>query len=354
VRRYRDAVASLVLFLAACIIVAAGLAIAGSPHAAGASDGGAHRFIYSPYKHVAIAWRAEMALAGTAVTGPWSALASDGRTVLPPGVRAVTLAFATGECGAESWDGIDADVVAGRTVRELERAGIDFIVSTGGEAGTFTCDSDRRMETFIARYASPRLVGFDFDIERGQSNAVLGALAQTLRSAQLRHPRLRLSFTLATWAGSDDAAASLNADGTRVLSALRAAGVTGYYVNLMVMDYGAATARNCVVVGGVCDMGRSALRAARNVHARFGIPLNRIELTPMIGVNDVTTNVLSLEDARTIAQDVRRGALGGLHFWSLDRDTACPGDARVVSSKCNGMPGTQPLAYTGAFRDALR
>jgi len=51
---------------------------------------------------------------------------------------------------------------------------------------------------------------------------------------------------------------------------------------------------------------------------------------------------------------VRRGALGGLHFWSLDRDTACPGDARVVSSKCNGMPGTQPLAYTGAFRDALR
>lgn len=38
------------------------------------------------------------------------------------------------------------------------------------------------------------------------------------------------------------------------------------YINPMVMDYGDATRGNCVVVDGACDMGRSAIRAARNFH----------------------------------------------------------------------------------------
>jgi hypothetical protein len=286
--------------------------------------------VYSPYQHVAM-----------------------GRAQLPPAVRALTLAFATGECGVETWEGTAPDEIED-TLRALIAAGLDYIVSTGGEAGTFTCATDAGMETFIARYESPRLVGFDFDIERGQSDDVLRDLARTIGNAQARRPWLRISVTLATWAGSDGARASLNADGARVLAALRAAGVADYYVNLMVMDYGEATQRNCVVAGTVCDMGRSAMQAATNLTDRFGVPPARIELTPMIGVNDVTANVFTVDDATTLARFARERGLAGVHFWSLDRDVSCPENRRVVSSRCHGLPGLEAFAYTRAFADALR
>ena len=101
-------------------------------------------------------------------------------------------------------------------------------------------------------------------------------------------------------------------------------------------------------------MGRSAIEAVRNLEARFGIPAARIELTPMIGVNDVVANVFTLDDARTVAAFARDAGLGGVHFWSLDRDVACPGDVMRVSSLCNGMPGARPFAYTLTLREAVR
>jgi len=345
--------------VAAGLLLLAGLAPAGCSilprtDAQSRSTGPARAFVYSPYKHVAIDWQARPPVMATAVAGAPTPIVAGDRATLPPGVTTLTLAFATGECGAETWDDAPPQDIVGATRAPFEAAGIDYIVSTGGEAGTFTCATDEGMEAFIARYASPRLVGIDFDIERGQSDPVLRDLTTRVKAAQARHPGLRFSFTLATWAGTDAARASLNPDGARVLAALHAAGVTDYYVNLMVMDYGAAQPGNCVVAGTVCDMGRSAVQAALNLRDRFGVPLQRIELTPMIGINDVVANVFTLDDAARLARFARDSGLGGVHFWSLDRDVSCPNDARVVSSKCHGLPGVAPFAYARALGDALR
>jgi chitinase len=310
------------------------------------------RFVYSPYKHVPISLSPEHVLA-TAAGGATSPIVEGDRSKLPAGVTALTLAFATGECGAESWDGMQPGEWVAANVAALDRADIDYIVSTGGEAGTFTCSTDAGMEAFIARYASKHLVGLDFDIERGQSDEILQSLALRIAAAQQRHPELRISFTLATWAATDGSFASLNADGERVMGAVRAAGIDDFYVNLMVMDYGEAVPRNCVVSAGVCDMGRSAIQAARNLNARHGVPYDRIELTPMLGVNDVTANVFTVEDAWFVGRFVRESGLGGLHFWSLDRDAPCPGRASGVSSACSGL-AAPPFAFNAAFRDGLR
>src|SRR5204862_8321422 len=126
-------------------------------------------------------------------------------------------------------------------------------------------------------------------------------------------------------------------DGQRVMLAIGDAGLTDYYLNLMVMDYGEATPRNCVVSLGVCDMGQSAIQAARNLNARFGVALRRIELTPMIGVNDVVANVFTLDDAWVLARFARENGVGGLHFWSLDRDVSCPPDVSGAASICSGL-----------------
>ena len=313
----------------------------------------ATRFVYSPYKHIPIALP-ETRVLSTAASGAPTPIVADGRSALPAGVSALTLAFATGECGAESWDGIEPRDWVEANLPALDRAGIGYIISTGGEAGAFTCTSDAAMEAFIARYATGHLVGFDFDIERGQSDEILDSLAKRIAAAQRKHPALRMSFTLATWAAADGSGAGLNADGERVMRAIRAAGVGDYYVNLMVMDYGEATPRNCVVLAGVCDMGRSAIQAARNLNARHGVPFDRIELTPMLGVNDVMANVFTLDDARALGHFARDSGLGGVHFWSLDRDTPCTDGASGVSSTCSGLAIVPPLGFTTTLRDALR
>jgi chitinase len=316
--------------------------------------GTASHFVYSPYKHIPVALAPGSGAISTAVAGAPTPIVVNGRSTLPLGVTVLTLAFATGECGAETWDGMDPRLLANGNLREFVQAGIDYIISTGGEAGVFTCATDAGMEAFIAHYASPGLVGFDFDIERGQTADVVASLVRCIMAAKGRHPELRFSFTLATWAASDGSRASLNDDGQRVLEAIHDAGLADYYVNLMVMDYGEAIPRNCVVSGGVCDMGQSAIQAARNLNTRFGVPMSRIELTPMIGVNDVVANVFTLDDARLLARFVRDSAMGGVHFWSLDRDTACAPDVTGVSAICSGLTGMSGFAFTDAFRGALQ
>jgi hypothetical protein len=315
-------------------------------------DSGAPAFVYSPYKYVPIALQRDSTAIATVVDGAARPLVSDGRSTLPDGVPALTLAFATGECGQETWEGIDTDRLV-RNLRALARAGVRYIVSTGGAGAAFTCQTAEGMDAFIARYATPALIGFDFDIENGQAEATIVSLVARIREAQRRHPHLRFSFTLPTWAGDDGSMTSLNEDGERVMHVVREAQLTGYYVNLMVMNYGDALPRNCVVKDGRCDMGKSAVQAARNFNAVYGVPFGRMELTPMIGVNDVTANVFTLDDAVTLAQFVRNERLAGVHFWSLDRDGSCDGDAAVVSATCSGLRGLASLAFTRAFRDAL-
>jgi hypothetical protein len=272
---------------------------------------------------------------------------------LPSGVTSLTWAFATGECGAERWGkGIDAQALANSNVAAFNAAGLSYVIATGGEAGTFTCGSDDGMERFIARYKSPRMVGIDFDIERKQSAAVIESLVERVRVAQRRHPELRFSFTLATHAASDGSLRSLNETGHHVVRALKKIGVRDYVINLMVMNYGTADARYCVVSAGACDMGKSAIQAALNVQRKYGIPLHRIELTAMLGINDVTSNVFSLEDAATMLRFVRERALAGAHFWSLDRDGPCADFSRSVSPTCSGLSEGK-FAYTRAYVKSL-
>jgi hypothetical protein len=206
------------------------------------------------------------------------------------------------------------------------------------------------MRRFLDHYASPHFIGIDFDIEAGQAPAEIDSLMAQIAGAQHWAPRLRISFTLQTFAATDGSGASLNALAANVLESARRHRVRDFVVNLMVMDYGEPEPANCVVTAEACDMGRSAIRAAENLHAGYGVPYDRIELTPMIGINDTPGNIFRLEDARRVAQFVRERGLAGLHFWSLDRDVPC--DARVASD-CSGLPDVPAGGFGRAFAAAL-
>jgi hypothetical protein len=275
--------------------------------------------------------------------------ARDGTPYAAGKPAALTWAFATGECGGEAWREQAGAQVAAANVAAFAKAGIDYVVSTGGQGGVFTCATDEGMERFVARYDSPRLAGIDFDIEAGQTGEQIAAIVQRAATAQRKRPGLRFSFTVATHAASDGSRRSLNALGETILAAVRASTLRDWTFNLMVMDYGPPAADSCVVRGDACDMGSSAVQAVRNVHEKYGIPLAQIEVTPMIGVNDVARNDFTLDDAKVVGAAVREMGLAGLHWWSLDRDRPCKVAVQGASDRCSGMAGGE-----GAFEEAFR
>jgi hypothetical protein len=242
----------------------------------------------------------------------------------------------------------------------LTSTGVDYILSTGGAAGSFTCGSDAGFTTFLNRWASANLIGVDFDIEAGQSQQVIGDLVARIKTAHASYPKLRFSLTIATLANNNGAstamslgsglADSLNFYGDNVINAAKSAfGSWPSYVtvNLMTMDYGSPSSGVCVVSSGLCQMGQSAIQAAYNLRDKWSIPFSAIELTPMIGGNDVQSEQFTLGDADTIAKFAIDNGLAGIHYWSYDRDTDCP--AGSASPTCNSLGGAGAHGFLKRF-----
>ena len=311
------------------------------------APGTGKNLVFSPYKDITVNlnWNTNV-MQTVAATGSAIPIVGTGslKSNYVTNLSAITLAFATGECGSENWGGVPGATFASANVSALANAGLPYIVSTGGEAGTFTCGSTANFAAFLSRYNSAQLVGVDFDIEGGQSQAQINALVAAAVYGQSLYPNLRFSFTLATLGASDGSYGGLNSLGDEVVKAIKASTLTNYTINLMTMDFGGPSSGVCVVSGSVCDMGQSAIQAVTNLQHTYGIPASKIELTPMIGVNDTSNENFSIANSDTVVNYAVANGLAGVHFWSLDRDTPC--SQSTASSTCNSVPSTTPLQYT--------
>ncbi|HEV2635509.1 MAG TPA: carbohydrate-binding protein, partial [Actinocrinis sp.] len=124
-----------------------------------------------------------------------------------------------------------------------------------------------------------------------------------------------------------------------------------YVINLMTMDFGNASSSVCVVSGSTCEMAQSAIQAVKNLEHTYGIAASKIAVTPMIGMNDATTETFTIADVSTLSSYAVSSGLAGVHFWSLDRDTPCSDD--YASPTCDSVSSTTPLEYTNKFISAL-
>jgi hypothetical protein len=326
-----------------------------SPTGSGSGTGSPGGLLFSPYKDVTINMNWNTDQMQSAVEGTAIPVVGSGSLVsrYVPKLPAITLAFATGTCGSETWGGVPGASWAAENIPQLQNAHLNYVVSTGGAAGTFSCGSTAGMESFIARYASPNLVGVDFDIEGGQTQSDIQALVSAAAGAQAQYPGLQFSFTLATLAASDGSYGGVNSLGNEVVQAVLGSGLKNYVVNLMTMDFGSASSGVCVVVSGSCEMGQSAIQAVKNLEHTYGIPAGKIAVTPMIGLNDNSSETFTATDVDTLTSYVRGNGLAGLHFWSLDRDTPCPSAQTWASPTCNSVSGTTALEYTDRFLSDL-
>lgn len=268
------------------------------------------------------------------------------------GVKEFTLGFviAGGGC-APVWDGGIplADRALTARIAAVRRAGSDVRVSFGGAAGrelaTVCADVPELATAYAAVIDRYGFTKADFDIEGATLADPVSATrrAQAIALLQRARPGLEVSFTLPAMPYG------LTDDSSALLANARAQGVDVSGVNIMAMNYGGEHTG---------DMGRYAVQAAINAHGRIRGVLGLSEaaawktltVTPMIGVNDVSGEVFTLEDAAGLARFAAAKGIGRLSMWSAERDRPCPKD--------EGAPGPDPacsgvVQRPGAFEAVL-
>jgi hypothetical protein len=267
------------------------------------------------------------------------------------GARSLTLAFvdaAAPRCEPR-WGPatpIAAPAVVTPAAR-LRAAGTALRVSFGGSQGeelARTCTNVNALQTAYARVLERyHAVAADFDLERA-ALADLPAMARRARAIALLQARFgrRLAVSLSL----PVSAHGLSAEGLGAVRAMLAAGVHLSSVNLLAMDYSPAGAR-----AGMASTGISAAEAVHRQLSALGGELSSwgaLGLTAMVGVNDVSGEVLTLSDARALARFASQRGLRLTSIWSLARDEPCAGSPTAAQATCSGV-AEPPYAFSRAF-----
>ncbi len=253
------------------------------------------------------------------------------------GLRHFTLAFIVADpLGKPAWGGYSEyglgtqfDQQVKTQIAGLRALGGDVIVSFGGAANrelaeviTSVPALTRAYQSIIDAYG---LTQIDFDVEgaaaadRASVDRRNAAIAALQHDAAAAGRTLDVSYTLPVLPSG------LTHDGLAILQSAAQAGVDLSIVNIMAMDYG-----DSAVPNPQGRMGDYAIEAARSLFGQlrtlYGTTKPDAELwamigvTPMIGLNDVTTEVFDQQEARELVTFAELQGLGRLAMWSLNRD----------------------------------
>jgi chitinase len=256
------------------------------------------------------------------------------------GNKYFTLAFfiSDGSCNAT----INGDTAINDTswinaVNSLRASGGDVIASFGGASGTElgkACTSVSSLQTQYQRVIDTfNLTRVDLDIEGSTLNDTTSndrrnqALANLQAQYAAAGKTLAVDYTLPVDPGG------LESNSLSLLNNAKSHNLTVNLVNIMTMDYGSAM-----------DMGNAAISAANGLHGQLGqiwTSKSSAQLwamegnTPMIGVNDTTSEVFGTSDANDLESFAASNGIQELSFWSLGRDKACSSNG-TLSDSCSG------------------
>lgn len=264
------------------------------------------------------------------------------------GQKYFTLAFITqGDECTPAWAGtssLDMDSYQDE-IAELRAAGGDIIISFGGANGTELALGCEDEDSLLAAYQEVidaySLTWIDFDIEGAAvaDTESIDRRSSVIRQLQINNPDLRVAFCLPVLPSG------LTNDGLYVLESAIDAGVEIDVVNVMAMDYGDSAAPD---PDG--QMGAYAIQAAESTYAQMeALGLDaKIGVTPMIGQNDVSTEIFYLTDASQLLSWAQSSSyVTLLSMWSVGRDNGdC--DTGTLSSACSGLE-IDDYAFTNIF-----
>ncbi|GAA3196152.1 chitinase [Actinocorallia longicatena] len=270
------------------------------------------------------------------------------------GVRQFTLAFVLSGGGcAPTWGGVAGPNAVAKKIGALRKLGGDVRVSFGGAAGSELALACGSVPALTAAYEKVvrayKLTKADFDVEGAAlpDAAANDRRAKAVRALQKKHPKLDVSFTLPVLPSG------LTADGVAFLRNLKKNKVRVGAINIMAMDYGDGAAP-----APKGRMGDYAIKAARSAQKQIrkvfkvsdATAWRHLAVTPMIGVNDVASEVFTTADARKLRAFARQKRFAWLSMWSAARDRACPGGPKAYADPACSSIAQAPYAFMRALR----
>ncbi|MEU1628008.1 chitinase [Streptomyces sp. NPDC020096] len=270
------------------------------------------------------------------------------------GTHYFNLAFVTdgGSCDPK-WGGVTdlSDAATAADIAGLRSARGDVRVSFGGANGTELATSCSSAADLAAAYQKVidqySLTAVDFDVEGASvaDTASVDRRNQAIAILEQNNPSLQVSYTLPVLPSG------LTSDGVNILTSAKNNGAAVAAVNAMAMDYGSSFPS---------DMGQNAIDAATATQGQIRSvwpdlsddqAWNKVAVTPMIGLNDLTSETFTLDNAATLTSFAQSKHLAWLSFWSATRDQACPGGstgyAQPTCSSIDQSPGAFGQAMSG-------
>jgi len=263
-----------------------------------------------------------------------------------------TLAFITADTnGNPAWGGVTpmSDNYYFSEIKDIRSKGGDVIISFGGANGTelAAASANSTVSILQAKYQSVinkyKVTWIDFDIEGAlvSDRISVDRRNKAIKGLQDDNPSLKVAFCLPVLPSG------LTSEGLYVIENAISNGVRVDVVNAMAMDYGDWAAPN---PSG--NMGNFAIQSATSTHSQctaLGIS-PKIGVTPMIGQNDVSSEVFYLTDAQQLLTWANSNNwVELLAMWSSTRDNGTGGVSQYASPKYSGISQSE-FDFTNIFK----
>ncbi len=263
-----------------------------------------------------------------------------------------------------AWGGYDDYVIGDYMLDEINgvrQLNGDVMISFGGAANTPLAASCTNVTALQAEYQrvidAYGLTHIDFDVEGAWVADAASIARRSQAIAALQQAAQDQGKTLEVWFTLPVLPNGLTSDGLNVLQSALDDGVDIAGVNIMAMDYGdnAAPDPDGKMGEYAIQAAQSTFQQLKTLYANNGISKTDAELwrmigiTPMIGLNDVTTEVFYQQDAQEVLDFAQQQHIGLLSQWSANRDKQCDeGAVDYVSPSCSSILQT-PFEFAHIF-----
>jgi hypothetical protein len=282
-------------------------------------------------------------------------------------IKFFTLGFITADTAKKpAWGGYaeyaignsEFDTKMKTNIASLRALGGDVMVSFGGAANREIAEVITNLNDLVAAYQSVitayGLTHIDFDIEGAATADRASVDRRSQAIAILQQNAAAAGRTLDVWFTLPVLPTGLTNDGLYVVQSALRYGVNIAGVNIMTMDYGDSAAPN---PNG--KMGDYAIQAATSLFNQLKSAYNntlttaqlwdKIGVTPMIGLNDVTTEVFDQQEAREVLAWAQQVGITRISMWSINRDYQhAAGAINYVDNFSSSLPQS-PLEFSLLF-----
>lgn len=261
-----------------------------------------------------------------------------------------------------SWGGyesLDSPAIK-EQINLVRKNGGDIAISFGGSNNLpiyhVAPDAETTAQEYMKVIRKYNISRIDFDIEGDWLEDEDGLSKNFTAVAMLQRDAKRDNMPLVTMLTIPVLPTGITSYGLKCLNIALTLGMRIDGINLMAMDYGDENAPDPKGKMGqyateACDAAAiqlTQLFGQYNVNLTLSEIYAMLGLVPMIGVNDVPSEVFYLEDAQYVLDYAFDSSLGQISMWSLNRDQPCT-EKHKDSTKCSGID-QKHYAFTDIFK----